>query len=265
MRNMLARAFASLRPSASAPDTSQTDTIRPERPLYAVGDIHGRDDLAERLIGRIEAEITAHGIAEADLVFLGDYIDRGAQSAQVLARLRGLEEQSPDAVTCLLGNHERMMIEFLDDPAGRGARWLGNGGIDTLASFGITGIDAKSRGTPPVEDLLEASDALAAAMPAGMAEWLRNLPLLWQSGNVVCVHAAMNPQRAPKDQDERALIWGHKDFGTRPREDGLWVVHGHTIFREPLLENGRIGVDTGAHATGRLTAAALSGGTCRFL
>ncbi|SEK96297.1 serine/threonine protein phosphatase 1 [Roseovarius nanhaiticus] len=277
MRNLITRAFGRKKgaESASGAEAGRTDRsgtndidtalIAPARPLYAIGDVHGRDDLIEPMIERIDADAAARGFDAADLIFLGDYVDRGPRSAEVLARLRGMAETMPDMVTCLGGNHERMMLDFLDDPAGRGARWLINGGIETLASYGVDGLDAKSPGKAPVEDMMEASDALARAMPDGMADWLRALPLWWQSGNMVCVHAAMNPARAPEDQKDRALIWGHQDFGAKPRQDGLWVVHGHTIVKEPLLEPGRICVDTGAYATGRLTAAALTAGACRFL
>lgn len=244
--------------SAAPPDLSG---LLPDRPLYAVGDIHGRADLVEPLLQRIDADVTEKGHTAPQLVFLGDYIDRGDGSAQVLERLWELARAVPDAVTCLMGNHERMMLDFLDDPAGRGARWLANGGLQTLASYGIGGLGANA----PLEDLTEAGDALIAAMPPGLPDWLRALPLWHQSGNVVCVHAAMNPARPPEDQDGRALLWGHRDFPGPARADGLWVVHGHTMMREPVIEPGRICVDTGAYHSGRLTAAAIDAGDCRFL
>ena len=160
-----------------------------------------------------------------------------------------------------MGNHERMMLEFLDDPAGRGARWLGNGGLQTLASFGIGGLGAR----PALEDMTKASEALAVALPDGMEAWLRALPLMWRSGNLVCVHAGMNPAKPPEAQEASTLLWGHPKFLSQPRRDGLWVVHGHTIVEAPEAQAGRIAVDTGAYHSGRLTAAALSAGQCRFL
>jgi serine/threonine protein phosphatase 1 len=255
----LFKQFLPSRPDpAPLPDMSG---LAPERPLYLVGDIHGRADLIDPLLQRIDADVTERGYTTPRLVFLGDYVDRGDHSAQVLAHLRDLNRAVPDAVTCLMGNHERMMLDFLDDPAGRGARWLANGGQQTLASYRIGGISAHA----PVEDMTEASDALAQALPEGTEAWLRALPLWSRSGNILCVHAAMNPARAPEDQDDRALLWGHRDFMTTPREDGLWVVHGHTVVKEPTVDSGRIAIDTGAWHTGRLTAAAIGEGDCRFL
>lgn len=248
-------------PPEGAPERFAITTIAPGRAVYAIGDIHGRADLIEPLLLRIEADIRAQGQEHAQLVFLGDYVDRGEQSAQVLDYLHALSCDLAGMVTCLLGNHERMMLDFLDDPAGRGARWLANGGLQTLASYGIGGLGARAS----VDDMAEASDALAAALPRGREAWLRARPLHWQSGNVVCVHAAMNPARRPDDQDERALLWGHRDFMSTPRADGLWVVHGHTSVREPELSAGRIAIDTGAWHSGRLSAAALTPGMCRFL
>ncbi|QIE45252.1 serine/threonine protein phosphatase [Pseudohalocynthiibacter aestuariivivens] len=233
----------------------------PDRPLYVIGDVHGRADLIEPLLQSIDADVSAHGHTAPLLVFLGDYVDRGEHSDEVLVHLQELSTAMPDEVVCLMGNHEQMMLDFLDDPAGRGARWLVNGGLQTLASFRIGGLGLNS----PVEDMADAGDALLAAMPAGMLDWLRTLPRWRQSGNVVCVHAAMNPARAPIDQDERAMLWGHRDFTTTRREDGLWVVHGHTIVKEPEMHNGRIAIDTGAYHSNRLTAAAITSEGCSFL
>jgi len=235
--------------------------LAPDQPVYAIGDIHGRDDLVEPLLIKIDADITERGIEAPQLVFLGDYVDRGDQSAGVLEHLYKLTQDLPDVVTCLMGNHEKMMLEFLDDPAGRGARWLANGGLQTLASYNIGGLSTRAS----IEDMAEASDALAEALPVGMEAWLRALPLIWQSGNVVCVHAAMNPSKPPEDQDERGLIWGHRDFLQMSRPDDLWVVHGHTTVDMPLAADSRISIDTGAWHSDRLTAAAITAGECRFL
>ncbi|RKF12407.1 serine/threonine protein phosphatase [Roseovarius spongiae] len=255
------RPFLPFRKSAAPDAGSAGRSLAPTQPLYAIGDIHGSSALVEPLLARIDADIVEAGHADPHLVFLGDYVDRGDGSASVLEHLRALQADLPGSVTCLMGNHERMMLDFLDDPAGRGARWLANGGLQTLASFGVGGIGAR----PSLEDMSDAAEALHAALPAGLEAWLRALPLWWQSGNVVCVHAAMNPEKPPEAQDNRALLWGHRRFFEIPREDGLWVVHGHTITREPTVAGGRIAVDTGAYHSGRLTAAAITEGGCRFL
>ena len=238
--------------------------MAPEQPLLIVGDLHGSFDLLGKCLKDVDVfvesrEAELHGIPR--LVLVGDYIDRGEQSARVLEWLFTLQKDLPDNVTCLMGNHERMMLEFLDDPAGRGQRWLRNGGLQTLASYKIGGVREQS----DFEELTEASHALEAALPDGMLEWLRNLPLMYQSGNICVTHAGMDPHLAPEDQSSQVLLWGHKEFMTTPRRDGLWVVHGHTIVREPQIAPSRISIDTGAYHSGRLTVAAIGLGTCEFI
>jgi serine/threonine protein phosphatase 1 len=95
--------------------------------------------------------------------------------------------------------------------------------------------------------------------------WLRALPLTFQSGNIACVHAAMDPSSSPDKQSSRILLWGHPDFMSEARVDDLWVAHGHTIVKSAACQNSRIALDTGAYRTGRLSVAAVSGGHCTFL
>ena len=234
--------------------------LAPAAPFYAVGDIHGRADLLAALLERIGQDRKERDRQEAPLIFLGDYVDRGPDSAGVLERLHQSQRAAPGQVTCLKGNHEKMLLEFIDDPVSRGGRWLRNGGVRTLASFDIS-ISERAG----ADDLMEASSAFQAALPQGMESWLRALPLRWQSGNICCVHAAMDPEIAPQQQDERVLLWGHPEFFVRARGDGLWVVHGHTIVPLPEQAGGRIALDTGAYRSGRLSGAALAPGECRFL
>lgn len=195
------------------------------------------------------------------LVVLGDMIDRGLESAGVLAHLRDLESGLPGNVACLMGNHERMMLDFLDDPE-RGARWLRAGGRATLGSFGLD--PAAPADTPAARAGL--ARGLRAALPAGTEAWLRGLALARQVGGVLCVHAAALPDRAPGDQPERVLLWGDPSATRRPRRDGLQVVHGHTIVARPERVGDRIAIDTGCWRTGRLSAAAIApDGALRFL
>jgi len=231
------------------------EQLTPEAPLAVVGDIHGRADLLDRLLNLLAHEAGA----DCALVFVGDYIDRGEQSAQVLARLQAL--QGGDwgaAVTCLKGNHEAMMLGFLDAPEEAGTFWIRNGGAHTLASFGIPLPE------PAPGALTQARDALRAALGARGEAWVRGLPLTLRSGNLLVAHAGAAPDSAPEDQTEEDLLWGHPAFEQKPRRDGLWVAHGHTIREEPAAEAGRISVDTGAYATHRLTAAHVAPGRCRF-
>ncbi len=198
---------------------------------------------------------------DQQIVFLGDYVDRGADSAKTLRFLYEVAQRRPDQVVCLMGNHEKMMCEFIDDPLDRGARWLRNGGLATLASFGITGLAEK----PTPDRAMEACDQLEAAIPKEVLDWLVDLPLSWHSGNVWCAHAAMDPDAPPQTQRSKTMLWGHPAFLKSPREDGICVVHGHTIVDQPFNANSRIAVDTGAHRTGRLTAAYIAPQTCEFI
>jgi serine/threonine protein phosphatase 1 len=225
--------------------------LAPDEPFAAIGDVHGRDDLLARLIDRIEAEAPG-----CRIVLVGDYIDRGERSAGVLARLAS----RPDLV-CLLGNHETMCLGFLEDPVREGPRWLANGGLQTLASYGIGGVTPGSGAAA----LDAARDRLSDAMGNGLIDWLAARPLLWRSGNVAVVHAGADPSLPMEEQEERTLIWGHSRFSSRARSDGIWVVHGHTIQPDPSAEGGRIGIDTGAYATGQLTAALVAPGRVEFL
>ncbi len=219
----------------------------PALPLYAIGDIHGRADLLDAVLELIAADRAAHGIADARLIFLGDYVDRGPDSAGVLQRLRKMQDAAPRDVVCLMGNHERMMLDALDDPTGRGERWLGDFGGPTLRSYGIDG---------GVEDM-RAAERLRAALPTGLEDWLRALPLWHRSGDVVCVHAGMDPALPPEAQTEATMLWMRPGRFARSRRDGLWIVHGHTVVPVPSVARRTICVDTGASASGRLTAAAI--------
>lgn len=238
-------------------DAPAMANLRPEAPFFAVGDVHGCKDALENLIRNVDE--VADG--EETIVFLGDYIDRGAQSQQVLSWLFEASQTFPTQVVCLMGNHERMMLDFIDDPAGSGVHWLRHGGLDTLASFGV-GFHKREMDTAMS---IEIANDLEAAMPDGMQDWLRSLPLHWTSGNVHCVHAAMSPLRTIQNQRDAVLLWGHPDFLTQPRCDGNFVVHGHTIVKKATVTGHRIQIDTGAYRTGRLSAARVAAGECSFL
>jgi len=229
--------------------------LAPAERLAVVGDIHGCDRQLGELLGKIEAENPDR------IVFVGDYFDRGEESAAVLERLFGLSRQAPERHVFLAGNHEEMMLRFLDDPAERARRWLRYGGLQTLASFGIGGLSD----TADAAQALAARDRLAAALGPDRLAWLRALPRRFVSGNVAIVHAAADPALPIEAQDDKVLAWGHPDFARRNRDDGIWVVHGHTVTEEVRAESGRIDVDTGAFATGRLSAALIGPGSFAVL
>ncbi|NDV02792.1 metallophosphoesterase [Pseudoroseicyclus tamaricis] len=243
MKSLLSRFRRSPKPAFTAP-------LAPEEPLALIGDVHGTAALLDGLLARLKDEAPEHRV-----IMLGDYVDRGDHAAAVLRRLMAL-----DAV-CVMGNHEAMCLDFLDKPARAGERWLRNGGLQTLASFGIGGLGL----APTGEQLEEAADRLSEAMGAEMIAWLRGLPMSHASGNVVAIHAGGDPLTPISEQRSQDCLWGHPRFASEPRSDGMWVAHGHVIVPEPSAAAGRIAVDTGAYATGCLTAALVEEGSVRFL
>lgn len=235
--------------------------MQPLRPFYAIGDVHGCMAQMQEALEKVDIDIETQGIENPAVVFLGDYVDRGPNSAQVLEFLFNLKLSEGDDVVCLKGNHETMMVDFIDDPINRGNRWIKYGGLRTLASYDIEGIGEE----PDKEQLYAAAEELADAMPDGMLEWLRHLPKHWASGNMHCVHAAMEPDVPIELQSEKTLLWGSEAFEKHDRTDGNWVIHGHTVVDSAHWERGRVALDTGCYFTGVLTVAAFTGVTCRIL
>jgi len=227
--------------------------IDPDHSFAAIGDIHGHDDLLEALLDKLETE--APGLP---LVCLGDYVDRGPDSAKVLRRLLELEQgRGPGEMVCLMGNHEAMMIDFLHLPNSKWPLWSRNGGRETLRSFGIDPDDGSSP-----EQL---SAALRDRAGGELLDWIAHRPLIWRNGNIVASHAGGDPTRPIEPHRGHGLLWGHPKLFSTPRKDDLWVVHGHFIRTAPEFHDGRIGIDTGAFQTGRLTAAIIEPGHVRFL
>jgi serine/threonine protein phosphatase 1 len=237
------------------PETAPADAVppQPEQPLFVVGDLHGRVDLFERMLEQIDLVIGKMGLTNPKIIFVGDIIDRGPESAKTIARLIELTGEFPDNVVCLLGNHEQMLLDFLESPEARHARWFRNGGRETCESFGIQ---------LPLEDEMAAkADQIAAELTAGLGQtaldWLKARPIQLASGNVVIAHAGLDPGRPLSDQSDRVMIWGHPEFMQRSRTDDIWVAHGHIVVDEAICADSRISVDTGAWSTERLTAALI--------
>ncbi len=226
--------------------------LAPEETIAVIGDVHGSDRLLISLLNRL------NGLDPAPdkLVFVGDLIDRGENSANVISVVYGLQRRLDGNAILVRGNHEQMMLDFIDAPVQAAARWLRYGGLQTLASFGIG--DASE--TMSEARALRIRDALFEALGPTLIDWLRDAPTRFSTGNVHVVHAGADPALPLHQQAADALTWGHPDFLTRTRRDGQWVVYGHTIVDEVTATNGRIGVDTGAYATDRLSAALIAPG-----
>lgn len=214
---------------------------RPNPPVCVVGDVHGCAALLDRLLTVIAAQ---PGADRARLILAGDLVDRGPDSAAVLARVRALCDSG--RAVALKGNHEAMALDFLDAPAQAGPAWLANGGDATLRSLGVN----PHRRT----DMAALAAAFRAALPPGTESWLRALPLSWREAALAVSHAGADPALPFEAQSDQVLLWGHRDFRRSQRTDGLWIVHGHVITPQVVAADGRIGTDTGAFATGRLSA-----------
>lgn len=236
---------------------------RPVAPVCIIGDLHGMADLLTAMLALIAAQPGGpSATTAARIIFTGDLTDRGPGSAAVLATVRRLCQSDPAHHICLMGNHERMLLDFLDTPAKAGKRWIAAGGSDTLISYGIT---ARTDAATPAARYTALADALRAALPPGVLDWLRQLPLYWQDGGLAVVHAGADPALPLADQPAAALIWGHPQFHSTPRTDGLWIAHGHVIVPDVQIAQGRIAVDTGAYKTGRLSALWLDKDGARVL
>ncbi|HTB37211.1 MAG TPA: metallophosphoesterase family protein [Reyranella sp.] len=231
------------------------------RAIYAVGDIHGRLDLLTDLLAQVAADARRHPADQhRELVFLGDYIDRGTQSRGVIDAL--LELAWPEfTATFLMGNHEEAMLEFLDGQAD-GVGWLTYGGLETLISYGI----ALRKLPTDAQSATELREALRAAVPPRHIDFLRGCVLSHVEGDYVFVHAGVRPGRSLEQQDRRDLLWIREEFLRAPGAlPGKVVVHGHTICDAPQDLGHRIDIDTGAFVSGRLTCLVLRGVGRRFL
>jgi len=223
------------------------------RLVYAVGDVHGRSDLLVKLVSLIESDAAARAVARPIVVFVGDYVDRGANSRGVIELLlNGLpKEWTP---VFLKGNHEEALLSFVDNPA-FGDVWRDFGGLQTLTSYGV----ALQRKGGEI-DWPAAASAFAAALPQSHREFLQGLALTEQIGDYVFVHAGVRPRIPLEYQSEKDLLWIRDDFTAAGRAlPGKTVVYGHTPNEEVVVGPGRIGIDTGAYATGKLTAAGFQG------
>jgi serine/threonine protein phosphatase 1 len=220
------------------------------RLIYAVGDVHGRADLLAPLIDIIAED--AHAAAPSQppvLIFLGDYVDRGADSRLVIDLIIALDGSDRFELRALKGNHEEAVLAFLQDAA-FGQTWADFGGLQTLQSYGVVPPSLRTH----MEDWERARVAFGQALPRAHLGFLANLELMATYGDYAFVHAGVRPGLALDAQNEHDLLWIRDEFLQARGPFGAVIVHGHTPKPEPFLGPHRIGVDTGAYATGVLTA-----------
>ena len=219
---------------------------------YAVGDIHGRLDLLDQLLARIEADAASRPARKTWAVFLGDLIDRGPESAGVIERLRKWRPEHIRPVF-LAGNHEEVFLTILGGDARFLANWLKFGGAECAASYGLD---------PDLLRRIDEDEAVAmlrAKVPRKHRDFLESFGDTFAFGDYLFVHAGIRPGIAIEEQDRTDLRWIRDPFLSDAHDHGCVVVHGHTIFEAVDERPNRIGIDTGAYRTGVLTALAVEG------
>jgi Calcineurin-like phosphoesterase len=237
-------------------DARTPDDLR----VYAVGDVHGCDDLLARVHGKIDADLAARPIADHRVIHLGDYIDRGPDSAKVVERLSRLQS-ADERIICLRGNHEEMLLDFLGDPIGGVGNFLSNKGDATLSSYGVP----LGGGLSSPRDVINLVHEFAMHIPVEHRKFLSRLPVSVRFGDFLFCHAGIRPGVALEAQDPLDLIWIRDGFLDSDEDFGVVVVHGHTPAEKPEIKPNRINIDTGAVLGGPLTCLVLEGKDWRFL
>lgn len=228
--------------------------------VYAVGDIHGRVDLLDRLHTVIieDAIDTKPGVKNV-IVYLGDYLDRGLYSRELIDFFLDDPLEGFESVH-LRGNHDQYFLDFLEDPD-KGASWLRFGGDATVYSYGVRFPDDVA----PDGRMVYIRDRLLEAVPERHLAFLGDLALTWEIGDYFFVHAGVNPERPLTDQVPEDLLWIREVFLESERDFGKIVVHGHSVTSLPEVRENRIGIDTGACYSNNLTCLVLEGVGKRFL
>lgn len=228
-------------------------------PVYAIGDVHGRADLLHALIDVIIHDSRSSS-DRPHLVFLGDYIDRGFQSREVLSTLIELGRDDAFETVFLKGNHEQAMLRFLHDHK-IGPDWANFGGRETLISYGIS----PPKSVNAVEEWQEIQKELVQTIPNQHVEFLENLAVSHKIGPYGFVHAGVKPGVPYEQQTDEDRMWIRDEFLNAKDKEDLFIVHGHTPVNAPYSDHRRVNVDTGAYFTGRLTAVKIQGDKMSFL
>jgi len=225
--------------------------------VYAIADIHGNADALRDVFARIDSDISGGNISRPVQIFLGDYVDRGPASREVLDLLvaRGRSHE----VLLLKGNHEAMFVEFLTNPSLLG-HWRQFGALPTLISYGL-----KPSLNPTAEEQHELARELARCIPTNHRNLLAGMPISFSCGDFFFAHAGIRPGTPLKNQKESDLLWIREDFLLYERDYEKIVVHGHTPVAEPDVRHNRINLDVGAYATGKLACLVIEGDTIAFI
>ena len=219
--------------------------------VYAFGDIHGRADLLKEMFTVIDADLARSPVRRPIQIFLGDYVDRGPDSAGTLDLL--IERGRRYETICLKGNHEAYMLEVLRDP-GKLEEWRKFGGLPTLMAYGI-----QPSLNPDAAEQTVLIETLLQQMPDTHLRFLRSLRSSFVCGDFFFVHAGVRPGVPLQEQTEADMLWIRNEFLDSEENFGKFVVHGHTPVREPDIRPNRINIDTGAYATGNLTLLTIQG------
>lgn len=219
---------------------------------YAIGDIHGRLDLLDELLAMVGADNRTRGPAKVTIIFLGDLIDRGPQSAQVVERLRRYDPPFAKTVF-LMGNHEEVLLRILAGETDILPDWLRFGGVECVQSYGIDPFDLQNSGRT------DALKVLRNAIPKDHVKFLSSFADTASFGGYLFVHAGIRPGVPLAEQLPQDLRWIRLPFLDDVSDHGSIVVHGHTISEQVDSRPNRIGVDTGAYRTGILTALGIEG------
>ncbi|MDP1610980.1 MAG: metallophosphoesterase family protein [Sulfuritalea sp.] len=233
----------------------------PDTVIYAIGDIHGRLDLLTTMHERIAADSRRRAATHKRVVYLGDYVSRGADSRGVVERVQEWQPAGFELIA-LKGNHEDLLLRFLHGEIDAGRHWFDYDGLDTLADYGVAIADRQARDEASVRALRE---DFAAALPPAHLEFFRSLRVAHRAGDYCFVHGGVRPGVPLEQQVAHDCMWIRRAFLDSDLEHGALIVHGHSISAEPQVRHNRIGIDTGAYRSGVLTCLVLDGGGQSFL
>ena len=243
---------------AAPPIPARICSVPDDQRIYAIGDVHGSNHLLTRLLMAIGADVQSRPAKHVTLIYVGDYIDRGLGVREVIDMVRHVPAFANEVIR-LKGNHEVMLDQFLAEP--EFARdWRHYGGIETLAAYGVD-----IRKVQLGRDFASARDQLVAAMPPEHVRFFSDLQPAAVIGDYFFCHAGVRPDVPLDEQVEADLLWIREPFLTSEADFGKMVVHGHSPCEQPEVRGNRINVDTGAYATGRLTAVRIESDGFAFL